>query len=368
VRILGLSLRDFRCYERAEASFGDRLTVIAGPNGAGKTNLLEAVYVAATGRSPRTLNDRELIRFGMPAAHLSLQALGEDGVHRLGVGLGGAEGKRFTVDGALTERPPDPPLRPLLSVFMPDRLELVKGPPALRRAHLDRFVSALWPARAHTRRAYGQALAQRNALLGRIRARGASRGALAAWDVQLARLGFELMGERSQALEHLAGGFSRLAAQLGLEGEAVVCYRPRSRALSAEQLASELAERTELDLERGFTTHGPHRDDLLLRHLGHDLRTYGSQGQQRIALLALLLAERDALAHHRGSAPLILLDDVMSELDGARRAALVALLHDVGGQAVITTTDLDHVPGAADADVCRVGVRAGTVLGEALAA
>jgi DNA replication and repair protein RecF len=368
MRLLSLSLRDFRSYERAEATIGERLTVIAGPNAAGKTNLLEAIYLGCTGRSPRTANDRELVRFGGAAAHVSLRTLGEDGPHHLVVGVSASAGKRIQVDGAPVERLLELPGRPLVSVFMPDRLELVKGTPALRRAHLDQFLAALWPARRATRRAYGQALAQRNALLSRIRAARASRGALAAWDEQLARLGIELMADRSQAVAELSELFPQACGELGLEGAASIAYRPRSHATTAEQLAAELAERVDGDLERGFTGHGPHRDELLLSHGGRELRTYGSQGQQRLALLALLLAEREALARQRGSSPLILLDDVMSELDGVRRNALAALLRAAGGQAVITTTDLEHVPGALDGDVWRLAARPGAVLGEAAAA
>ena len=121
-------------------------------------------------------------------------------------------------------------------------------------------------------------------------------------------------------------------------------YQPRSEAESAEALAAELAERLDSDLERGFTGHGPHRDDLGFRREGRELRSYGSRGQQRLGLLALLLAEREELAAERGAAPLLLLDDVMSELDATRRERLTDLLRR-DGQAVITTTELDHVPG-----------------------
>jgi DNA replication and repair protein RecF len=143
-----------------------------------------------------------------------------------------------------------------------------------------------------------------------------------------------------------------------------VAYRPRSRAADAEGLARELAERTDGDLERGFTGHGPHRDDLVLQRSGRELRAYGSQGQQRLGLLALLLAERDAIAASRQAAPLMLLDDVMSELDHTRRDALVALLRDGDGQSVITTTDLEHVPGGDGDDVRRIAVADGSVRAE----
>ena len=127
------------------------------------------------------------------------------------------------------------------------------------------------------------------------------------------------------------------------------------------QLAAELAERVDGDVERGFTGHGPHRDDLAFRRAGRELRTYGSRGQQRLGLLALLLAERAELAAERGAPPLMLLDDVMSELDEGRRARLVEVLR-AGGQSVIATTDLSHVPGADEAGVERVAIAGGRIL------
>jgi DNA replication and repair protein RecF len=259
------------------------------------------------------------------------------------------------VDGAAVERLLDVEVRPLVSVFLPDRLELVKGPPALRRAHLDQLVAALWPARVPTRRAYGQTLAQRNALISQIRSGRGSRGLLSTWDQQLAGYGVALMADRAAAVEAIADAFTRIAGELGLKTQPKVTYRPRSRAGTPQELAAELAERLDGDLERGFTGHGPHRDDLLLSHEGRELRVYGSQGQQRLALLSLLLAERTSLAAVRDAAPLLLLDDVMSELDGERRLALTTLLRE-SGQAVITTTDLEHVPGGEDPEVTRIAV------------
>jgi DNA replication and repair protein RecF len=281
------------------------------------------------------------------------------------VGLAPGEAKRIRVDGAAVERLVEAAGRPLVSVFLPDRLELVKGPPSVRRAHLDQLVAAMWPTRVATRRAYAQALAQRNALVARVRAGVASAGSLGTWDVHLARHGIALMADRAAASEAVAGRFAQLGGELGLESDLELAYRPRSRATEPEALAGELAERLETDLARGFTTHGPHRDELALRHAGRDLRAYGSQGQQRLALLALLLAEREALSEQRGVVPLMLLDDVMSELDQDRRRALVDRLRASGGQAVISTTDLDHVPGGRDAGVARIGVVGGRVLQEA---
>ncbi len=366
-----LRLRDFRGYAAAEVRLGPGLTVVHGRNGAGKTNLLEALYFGCTGRSCRTSNERELVRFGARAARVEVDTVGPDGRdHELAVGFQPGEPKRMRVDGATVERLSDASARPLVSVFLPDRLELVKGPPALRRSHIDQVVAAIWPGRAGTRRAYSQALAQRNALLARIRAGRASRASLPAWDSELARHGIALRDDRAATVDLLAAPFTAAAAELGLTGDAALRYRPRSTAPDAEGLAAELAERVDSDLERGFTGHGPHRDDLVLARDGRELRAYGSQGEQRMGLLALLLAERDVLADERGAPPLLLLDDVMSELDGGRRGLLAERLGS-RGQALVTTTDLGHVPGAESAEVTRLRVVDGTVSdedGEALAA
>jgi DNA replication and repair protein RecF len=359
-----LTLRDFRTYAAAEVQFGPGLTVVTGRNGAGKTNLLEAVYFACTGRSCRTGNERECVRFGAELTRLELEC--DDGTQRhvLSVGFKPGEPKRLRADGVTVERLTDVSTRPLVSVFLPDRLELVTGAPALRRAHLDQVVAALRPARAATRRAYTAALGQRNALVAAIRAGRAGRGSLTAWDAELARHGMALMADRAQLVDDLRPRFAAHADGLGLSSDAEVAYRPRSHATTADELAAELAERVDSDLERGFTGHGPHRDELVLRRDGRELRAYGSRGQQRLGLLALLLAEREALTDSRGTPPLMLLDDVMSELDAGRRARLIDVLRG-GGQSLITTTDLAHVPGGEDAGVMRLAIAEGAVLQEA---
>jgi DNA replication and repair protein RecF len=372
VRVLSVQLRDFRTYARAEVALGPGLTVVHGPNGAGKSNLLEAVYFGCTGRSPRTRNERELVRFGAPAARVVVHGSDGEQQHELSVAYGvGPDGertaKRMTADGSAVERLLDVEFRPLLSVFEPDRLELLKGPPSLRRGHLDQVVSAIWPLRADDRREYSRVLAQRNALLARIRAGRASDVTLATWDRELALAAIAVREHRTSAVELLAEPFTRRAAQLGLDGVAALDYRPRSRATDADEFVAELQARLASDLERGFTGHGPHRDELAIVREGRELRLYGSQGEQRLALLAVLLAERDVLARERRRTPLMLLDDVMSELDSHRRELLAAELS-ADGQSVIATTDLAHVPGASDRHVTRLRVSPGAVLQEALAA
>jgi DNA replication and repair protein RecF len=372
MHVVSVTLRDFRTYARAEARLGPGITVVHGPNGAGKSNLLEAIFFGCTGHALRARNDRELLRFDAQATRVQLAVADATDQHELSVGYGVLPGvekpvKRMRVDGATVERLLDVQVRPLLGVFLPDRLELVKGPPAPRRAHLDRLIAALWPLRTETRRAYARALTQRNALLTGIRAGRASRSALPAWDHELARHAVALRADRTDAVALLCEPFADRAAQLGLAGEPALRYRPCSRATDVERFLVELQERLPGEIERGFGVHGPHRDELLFLRDARELRTYGSQGEQRMALLALLLAERAVLAEQRRRTPLLLLDDVMSELDQHRRELLVRELA-AGGQSVIATTDLGHVPGAGDPSVTRLRVCTGAILQEALAA
>jgi DNA replication and repair protein RecF len=372
MRVVSVEMRDFRTYARAEARVGEGLTVVHGPNGAGKSNLLEAIYFGCTARSPRTRSDREMIRFGARATRVVVRLLDGSQPHELAVGYeaaapGAQALKRMTADGAEVERMLDVQSRPLISVFLPDRLELVKGPPALRRAHLDQVVAAIWPLRGQTRREYSRVLAQRNALLARIRAGRASQDTLSTWDRELAIQALALRRHREEAVALLAAPFAERASLLGCSGEPTLEYRPRSRADSEQEFIDELQERLAGDLERGFSGHGPHRDELASVRDGRELRVYGSQGEQRLALLALLLAERAVLARERGRTPLMLLDDVMSELDGDRRELLARELSG-GGQSVIATTDLAHVPGAGEASVTRLRISSGAILQEAIAA
>jgi DNA replication and repair protein RecF len=370
MRVVSVQLRDFRTYSRAEAGLGAGLTVVHGPNGAGKSNLLEALYYGCTGHSPRTRNERELISFGARATRVVVHLTDGTRPHELSVGYEWASPralKRMTSDGATVERLLDAEHRPLVSVFDPDRLELVKGSPAVRRAHLDRLVAAIWPLRAADRRAYAHVLAQRNALIARIRSGRASSSTLGAWDRELAAKALVVRAQRAEAVELLRDPFAQRTERLGLSGDVALDYRPGARAADEQEFLAELEQRLAADLARGYSGYGPHRDELAIVRDGRELRSYGSQGEQRLALLALLLSERAVLASERERTPLMLLDDVMSELDSDRRELLAAELTS-GGQSVVATTDLAHVPGSSAVGVARLRVCAGTILQEAIAA
>jgi DNA replication and repair protein RecF len=337
IGLRAVECRGFRNLAGSRIETAGRIVVVHGPNGAGKTNLLEAVHFGLTAHSFRAGNDRDMIRFGDRAARVELELAGGS---TLLAGLERSGERRHLLGGRAIA--PDPDERPLVSVFHPDRLALVKGAPAHRRAHLDRLCGAIWPARADLRQRFGRTLAQRNALVARVKAGLGSLEALPSWDERLAAEAEPLIAARAQAVEALAPSFAALGESLGLRG-AKIEYRPRADG-DPQAIAAELARRRERDLGRAYTSYGPQLDEVELRLLGRPLRRFGSQGQQRLALLALLFSERAVLLEAGRTAPLMLLDDVMSELDPAHRRLLIEQLERGGGQALVTATEPDHVP------------------------
>jgi DNA replication and repair protein RecF len=353
VLVTAIEARPVRSLEHARVELAPGIVSVVGPNGAGKTNLVEALYFALTGRSFRTADRRDLIPFGTSLARAEATVRDEDGLERrLLASVSRTEGRRHLLDGG----PADPATlarsRPPVAVFAPDRLSLVKGAPSERRAHLDGFLSARWPSRGELRKRYGQALAQRNALLSRLAAGIGSAEGLAVWDASLAAVAAPLVAARAEAVAELNGPFASAAADLGLEGGAALEYAPRA-AGSEEEIRAGLEQRRQADVRLGRSSWGPHLDELKLEAGARSLRRYGSQGQQRACLLALLFAEREVLLGARRVIPLLLLDDVMSELDPGRRDRLVERL-DGGGQALITAADEESLPAAARATVVRM--------------
>jgi DNA replication and repair protein RecF len=237
-------------------------------------------------------------------------------------------------------------------VFTPDRLAVVKGSPAIRRRYLDRMISRLSPSKAVLPAEYGAALAQRNAALRRVRAGLLERDAVDPWTEAVARLGDDLERARGETVAVITPRFSEEAEVLGLAAAGL-------RYQASEVTVDALEERLERDIQRGTTGIGPHLQDVELTAAGTELRTYGSQGQQRVAMLALLLAELRALSNERAETPLLLLDDVLSELDDGRRRALLNSVPS-GCQVLVTSTTERAVPADAPAPAQVIEVAAGT--------
>ncbi len=312
----------------------------AGPNGAGKTNLLESLHVATQGFSPRTRQDANLVRYGAAGFDVRAAGRGESGELTLEVGFRAGEGKRARINGAAAESLERVRSAAATLVFTPDRLAVVKAGPAVRRAYVDRVISRLFPARASLAGEYAEALAQRNAALRRAASGVAGTETVEPWDGRVIDAGEALLAARADALVALEAPFGERAGELGLAGAALV-YDPSP--ITAEVLAA----RFPTDLERGLTGVGPHHDEVRISAGERELRSHGSQGEQRVAVLALLLAEAELLGERRGVPPLLLLDDVLSELDGERRAALVRRIRE-SSQVLVTTAARGALPGDPD--------------------
>ena len=338
-----LRLVNFRNYTDDTVLLKPGLNIVVGDNAQGKTNLLEAVAFAVTGSSPRTPNDSEVVnwdaKFARTEARIAVEGSGQE--RKVAVGYAPGEKKRLTVDGA--------PASSLAHYaaggagvravnFFPDDIRVVKGSPSDRREFLDGILSSLRPSYARAVAEYAKAIQQRNQLLRRIRDGFSSERTLATWDQKVVDLGEQVLRGREAALpvldEHFA---SSLRALYGLE-KATIRY---SHSAPPDGYAEALRESHSADIERGTTSIGPHRDDFEVLLGGVDLTTFGSQGQQRLATLALKFAARDHVRGAVGEDPILLFDDVMSELDGRRREFLAGYFLE-STQAVISTTNLEY--------------------------
>lgn len=306
------------------------MVLVSGANGAGKTNLLEALHVGTQGFSPRARSDAQIVRFGSQSARVHIAGSRGGAPLAADVQLHVAGSRRASLNGSSLRSPEQ--LRHELQtlIFTPDRLAVVKGGPAARRAYLDRSVGRLFPTRAQLTVEYASVIAQRNAALRRAHAGSSSRDAIDPWTEAAARLGAALVDARREATELLSPRFAECTSALGLAG-ATLAYDGEPASIA------ELEARLEQDLERGTTGLGPHLHDVRIEEDGRELRSYGSQGEQRIAFLGLVLGESRTLAKRTGAAPLVLLDDVLSELDEDRRHALAELIS-AEGQTIVTTT------------------------------
>ena len=344
LRITGLKLHNFRNYQDLEQPFEPGLTVLTGLNGAGKTNVLEAIFLCALGRSHRTSRDAELIKMGEMEGMVLLNLTTRGGSRSIREELVSGERKRIFLDGAPVARSGE--LMGCLNVvmFSPEDLILVKGGPAERRRFMDMEISQLKPAYYYDLQQSNQALKQRNNLL--KEGLETAGDMLELWDEQLSRLGARIVVERAafcRELKELAGELhdhmSSGKEELRVEYEPnVLCA---DEELIREAIADALVSNLDRDLFRGFTSAGPHRDDLLLELNGTDVRTYGSQGQQRTTALSLKLSEIALIERLRQEKPVLLLDDVFSELDEGRRSLLLSAID--GCQGLITCTHLSEL-------------------------
>jgi DNA replication and repair protein RecF len=335
-QLLKLRARDFRNLRELELSPGPRFNVIAGDNGQGKSNLLEAIDYLGTLRSFRGASAEELVRDEAPQAELFATTGGEvlPHEHRVRLARTGAR-REVQLDGKRPRSRVDYAQTFPVVVFQPGDLSLTTGAPEPRRAFLDQVLERLDVTYATSLAAYTKALASRNRLL---KAERPQLRAITAYDELLASAGAVIGQSRAALVEALAPRVTHSFAEISGEGPGISVAYESKVAPSVEALRNALAETLEKDLARGFTGVGPHGDELQVRLQEHKARRYASQGQHRAIVLALKVAELLELEKRTGRTPLLLLDDVSSELDSGRNRRFFGLLADLGGQVFLTTT------------------------------
>jgi DNA replication and repair protein RecF len=373
-RVSDLVLFCFRNYADERVGLGPGLNVVSGPNAQGKTNLLEAIATAALTRSPRAGSAGELVRWGADTARVLSVVQRPDGPTAIDLRLQRQAATGSMVRTLLVDGSPRPPrgvlgLCPVV-LFWPEDLLLVKGAPEGRRRLLDVVIAQTDPQAAAAMLRFRRVLDQRNALLRQVRLGQGGAAALSGFTQELVRSAGVVVAARlrlvdelgplaAAALGEISDGHERLELQYRLDGAGG--DPPRDAGEATERLAAILGTRRSEELARGITVAGPHRDDVEILLDGRPARTAASQGQQRSLVLACKLAEVRHLTARLGMAPVLLLDDVLSELDAARRGRLLTALG--GGsrlQTVLTTTDPATV-GVGDEDVRHLAVRGGHV-------
>lgn len=357
MRVTSLSLSHFRNYERALIEPDAGVTVFTGPNAQGKTNVLEALHLCCLGKSHRTSRDEELIQWGRDSARVTVKTAQRDGTHEVAVVLSRTQRKKKTVRIGLRQAER---IGELLGhvcgvLFSPEDLQIVKDGPAERRRFMDMQLSQLRPAYFYALQRAVRTLNQRNALLKDIARNPSLLPTLDMWDDQLARVGAVICENRREAVGRL-DELAR-AAHLSLTGgREELRLRYVSQAADApdayEALLARLSRARSEDLRRMTTTVGIHRDDIAITIDGKEARTFASQGQQRSAVLSLKLAQLELAGAESGEAPILMLDDVMSELDPSRRRQLIERIDRV--QTFVTCTDLSDLAGARQGAVYRV--------------
>jgi DNA replication and repair protein RecF len=365
MRLTHLALHNFRNYVRLDLDLPSGVTVLLGDNAQGKTNLLEALYYLATSRSPHASADRELINWlaaeqePLPYARLVghvtkgggeitieitlTQQANHDSRYRKQIRLNGVAKRAMDLLGQLN-----------VVLFLPEDIALVTDSPNRRRRYLDAMLCQIDPPYCRNLARYNQIITQRNALLRDLRERGGDPGQLVFWDEQLIEHGAYLVARRQAALRDLDGLALAVHGELTGNTERLHLRYVPSVELGGQETVAEIGPAflaqvralRQREIPAGVTLVGPHRDEVRFLINDIDAGVYGSRGQQRTAALALKLAEVALMRQETGERPILLLDDVLSELDAHRRSYLLGVLDDGPQQAIITTTDLHTLPSA----------------------
>ena len=336
--IESLELKNFRNYEELSIVLDPGTNILYGDNAQGKTNVLEAVYLCGTTKSHRGSKDKEMIRFEQDESHIWMMVK-KDGVsHKIDMHLKKNKSKGIAIDGVPIRKASE--LFGIVNIvfFSPEDLNIIKNGPAERRRFLDSEICQLSRLYMIELANYNKVVAQRNKLLKEISFSGRMADTLEIWDEQMVRYGTSIISERKKFISRLNDILSEIHQNLtGGKEQILITYEPN---VSEEAFSEELKAGRERDLRFGQSYTGPHRDDFCVRVNDIDIRKYGSQGQQRTAALSLKLAEIRLVEEEIHDTPVLLLDDVLSELDGSRQNYLLQSIHSI--QTLITCTGLDE--------------------------
>lgn len=333
-----IRLQSFRSYSDETFEFGDGVNIIVGPNASGKTNLLESLLVASLGSSYRA-SSKDLVQFDKDWARIEARTDSGQRVLKFENGPLGYK-KTYDIGGQVFKRLPLAKKIPVV-LFEPEHLRLLSGSPERRRDYLDDILEQTIPGFTKLRSGYKRTLLQRNALLKKGPSAGSSQ--LFAWNIRLSELGGQIAAARHELTDQIAGQLQPIYEELASTPLKIKLNYDGTSPIAnySSHMLGKLEANTELDYQRGYTTHGPHRDELTLMIDGHNAQDVASRGEVRTLLLCLKIVELRLLEASRGQKPLLLLDDVFSELDGHRRQTLTNFLKD--HQTFITTTDADVV-------------------------
>ena len=352
--ISSVTLNNFRNYELQRIEFSPLTNVIYGDNAQGKTNILEAVYIFSHGKSHRAKSDKEIIKFGSPTAKLSIDFHDTERDYSAVMQLTRGGKKSIKINHVQITK-----LSMLMNylnavMFSPEDLELVKGSPGARRRFIDAAISQLYPGYLVSLIDYHKALGQKSSLLKALRSAGKHFDmTLSVWNEQLAREGSKIMKYRAEFTELLNKFAAKVQSEIS--GETLnVSYAPsiKCEAMSENELFEYLENHQRREIELASAITGIQRDDLMITIDGSEARIYGSQGQQRTAALSIKMAQADYVHHVKGEYPVLLLDDIMSELDINRRMYLSKKIRDK--QTLITCTDTDLIESTAETKLFHV--------------
>ena len=332
-----LKLNNFRNYNLLELSLEQGICIFVGKNAQGKTNLLESCCLTSMARSHRTSRDRDMIGFDGEHARVYVECVERDGVHTVEIVLTHNERKRIKVNGLPCKRVGDMMGQIKTVVFSPEDLEIIKNGPAVRRRFIDIHLSQIIPAYFYQLTKYMQVLQQRNELLKRM-AFGGDEASLEVFDSLLADAAVPIIKQRQEFIQRLEPMVASLHSSLSGNCENLIIQYAPGCDCDEEAILKSLKSTRAGDIKRGATYIGPHHDDIAIKLNDTDLRFYGSQGQQRTAALSLKLGQLELMKQDTGESPILLLDDVLSELDPQRQKHLLDRLS--GMQTIITTTHL----------------------------